>query len=169
MSHAIGLTGNMIASWLSPCGQRTRKMRFTSRLPCRHGPYPRILNEVVRIPLGRCLRNTLACQTRSRIWAAAQKRCFSCFRRRNHSRPDHGSQFSTRSSMQQSRRFHGGQGHALKYAAEMVVFDDRNLVQGAVQRLLDEEHLGSLKTLLNNDSLKRMVARPLFWIEPVSQ
>jgi hypothetical protein len=54
------------------------------------------------------------------------------------------------------------QGRALRYAAEMVVSDDRRLVQGAVQRLSDKKHLGALQTVLEGGGPKQPLPRPFF-------
>lgn len=55
------------------------------------------------------------------------------------------------------------QGRAVLYAAKMIVSDDRQLVQGAVQRLSNEKHFRRLKIALDNSQLKPQLPRQFFW------
>lgn len=61
------------------------------------------------------------------------------------------------------------QGRAMKLAAEMLISDDRRLVEGAVQRLSNKKHLAALNALLDSRSPTQMLPRAFFWIEPLSQ
>lgn len=54
------------------------------------------------------------------------------------------------------------QGRALKYAAQMIISEDRQLVSDAVQRLSNKEHLGALKAVLDSVSLKQPLPRSFF-------
>jgi hypothetical protein len=54
------------------------------------------------------------------------------------------------------------QGRALRYASEMVVSDDRRLVQDETRCLSDPKHVASLQAVLNSDISSQALPRPFF-------
>jgi hypothetical protein len=59
------------------------------------------------------------------------------------------------------------QGRALRYAANMLICDDRRLVQEAVRQLSELKHLAALQALLDSDA-PQLVPRPFFWTKATS-
>jgi hypothetical protein len=60
------------------------------------------------------------------------------------------------------------QGRAISHAAEMVISDDRQLVEEAVRTLSEQKHLSALRALLKGGT-PQQTPRPFFWIEKAQE